>query len=360
MYEWTQPYEDEYLKERIESVMEAQKCAVQNGKVLVSSYEQLWLPILHELPDIEYIGRERYRAPYGTFQPISSPLFYGALWFTPASGIELPPVLKDVKEWSPASAVIDLDGRMAKIQAGEIEITFANVSVSLSAHELLQEINRELVRTAAGVYVWRLEPVENSSMSVRHLYPDGVVPALSNAHTRADVTGYALLPDRPYQHTLVYVGLAAHKTSIESLWASLTRGRGACSLRGTSVIADGEVRMITQPLLEFGVLHAGLICRKALPGQWEASDDSAYALVFAESSDAETELQAVTLKRLQEALAFPIAGHWGKSIWEHGLEVGFIQRLETGGDCRGGVRIDLTKPWQELVQNMLERNILTI
>ena len=54
MYAWTEPYEDAYLKERIEVLNAAQKQAMEHGKVLVSSYEQLWLPVLHELPDLEY------------------------------------------------------------------------------------------------------------------------------------------------------------------------------------------------------------------------------------------------------------------------------------------------------------------
>ena len=53
MYEWTEPYEDEYIKERIEEFGQAQKIAIQNGKVLVSSYEQFWLPALNDLPDVE-------------------------------------------------------------------------------------------------------------------------------------------------------------------------------------------------------------------------------------------------------------------------------------------------------------------
>src|SRR5581483_10941117 len=228
---------------------------------------------------------------------------------------------------------------------------------SLNAHELLREINRELVGADAGVYVWRIEPLDEAS-PVRHLYSDGRIPALSNAHTRADVTGFALLAGRPYQRTLVYVGIAAHKTSVESLWASLIRGRGGCSLRGASVLADGEVKMVTQPLAEFNVLHAGIICRKALPGKWEAKDDAVYALVFEQGNDVESELQLLALKRLQEALAFPIPDTWAKTLWEHALEAEYIQRLETGGDCRGGARIDLTKPWQELVQNLLEQEAL--
>jgi hypothetical protein len=198
------------------------------------------------------------------------------------------------------------------------------------------------------------------STCIPHLFPDGRIPVISNAHTRADVTGYAVLQDRPYQHTLAYVGMAAHKTSIESLWASLIRGKGSCSLRGTALLTDGEVKMITQPLAEFNLIHAGVICCKALPGKWEAKDDSAYALVFEEGGDLETALQTLTLKRLQETLPFPLPDTWAKTLWEHALNAGFTQRLETGGDCRGGVKLDLTKPWQDLVQNLLEQEVLKI
>lgn len=359
MYHWTQPYEDDYIKERIEVLRQAQENAARNGKILVAPYEQFWLPVLSDLTDVEYLGRQMHRAPYGTFEPAADMPFHGALWFTPQPGADLPPSLKNIKEWMPAGAVVDRNARTAKIQVGEIEITFTSINVSLNAHELLREINRELVRVNAGVYVWRIEPLDEPS-PVRHLYPDGRIPVLSNAHTRADVTGYALLADRPYQRTLVYVGIAAHKTSVESLWASLIRGRGGCSLRGASVLADGEVKMVTQPLTEFNVLHAGIICRKALPGKWEAKDDAVYALVFEEGNDVESELQLLALKRLQEALAFPIPDAWAKTLWEHALDAEYIQRLETGGDCRGGVRIDLTKPWQELVQNLLEQEALKV
>ena len=118
--------------------------------------------------------------------------------------------------------------------------------------------------------------------------------------------------------------------------------------------------MLAQALPDYGVMHAGIICRKALPGQWEAKDDSVYALVFEQGMELEMELQKVALKRLQEALAFPIPEEWAKTIWEYGLDAGFIQRLETGGDCRSGVKLDLTKPWQELVQNLLEQEVLVI
>jgi hypothetical protein len=267
--------------------------------------------------------------------------------------------LKSIKEWMPATAVVDMNARMVKIQVEEIEITFTSINLSLNAHQLLGEINQELVRANAAVYVWRIEPVVETS-KVSHLFPNGHIPVLSNAHTRADVTGYAVWQERPYQHTLAYVGLAAHKTSVESLWASLIRGRGSCSLRGTSILSDGEVKMVTQPISEFNVLHAGIVCRKALPGKWEAKDDAVYALIFGPNEDVEAALQTMAIKRLQEALPFPVPDGWAKVIWEYGLDAEFIQRLETGGDCRAGVRMDLTKPWQELVQNLLEQEVLKV
>jgi len=358
MYAWTEVYEDEYIKERIEELNQAQQTARQHGKMLVSSYEQFWLPNLNDLPDVEYVRSQLHRAPYGTFEPARDAPFHGALWFMPVAGAELPAALKKDQDWLAASASVDMNARTVKIQINDIEITFTGLNVSQSAHELLRDVNQELVRARAGVYVYRLEPLVQDS-AVRHLYPTGRIPTLSNAHTRADVTGFAVLQDRPYQHTLAYVGIAAHKTSVESLWASLIRGRGSCSLRGASILADGEVKMVTQPLADFNVLHAGLICRKALPGKWEAKDDAAYALVF-EDGEVEAKLQALILKRLQETLAFPIPDTWAKMLWEYALEAEFLQRLETGGDCRGGVRIDLTKDWQALVQNLLEQEVLKV
>jgi len=120
------------------------------------------------------------------------------------------------------------------------------------------------------------------------------------------------------------------------------------------------VKMVTQPVTEFNVIHAGVICRKALPGKWEPKDDSAYALVFEQSGNVEAALQTLVLKRLQETLAFPIPDTWAKTLWEYALDAEYIQRLETGGDCRGGVKLDLAKPWQDLVQNLLEQETLTI
>ena len=358
MYAWTEPYEDEYIKERIEELRISQKEATENGKILVSSYEQFWLPALNDLPDVDYQGRDRYTAPYGKFESVPNIPFHGALWFTPFPGAELPISLKNIKEWMPGSAVVDMNARTVLIKVDEIEITFTSINVGLNAQELLRDINKELVRINAGVYVYRIEPVEEVS-PIHHLYSDGRIPALTNAHTRADVTGYAVLQDRPYQHTLVYVGIAAHKTSVESLWASLIRGKGSCSMRGTSVLADGEVKMLTHPLPEFNVLHAGIVCRKALPGKWEAKDDVAYALVFEREAVAE-KLKTLTIKRLQETLAFPIPDDWAQTLWDYALDAQYIQLLDTGGDCRGGVRIDLNKPWVDLVQGLLDQNILKI
>ena len=58
----------QYLKERIDLVMQAQMAATEKGKVLLSTFEQLWLPVLNDLPDIEYVGQECHHAPYGTIR----------------------------------------------------------------------------------------------------------------------------------------------------------------------------------------------------------------------------------------------------------------------------------------------------
>ena len=360
MYEWTEPYEDEYLRKQIEVAAKAQKELALEGKMLCSTYEQLWLPDINNLLDVSYLGQERYNAPYGSFVPAPGRPFYGAMVFTPKPGVELPPALSNEKEWLAAVAVLNLNERLLTIEAGDIAITFTGINANLNPHELLREINRELLRVDAGVYLWKVMPVLETSGAARHLYPDGNVPALSNVHTRADVTGFALLTNRPYLHTLIYTGLAAHKTSVESLWASLIRGKAGASLRGISLVADGDIKLVSTPLPDFGVLHAGLIARKALPGQWEAADDCAYALVFETGVPMEAELQRLTIKRLQETLAFPIPDEWARTIWDAALEAGYIERLETGGDCRGGVRLDLTKDWLAMVHGLLEQELVTI
>ena len=79
MYAWTEPYEDEYIKERIEELRTAQREATANKKILVSSYEQFWLPALNDLPDVDYQGRDWYTAPYGKFESVPNVPFHGAL-----------------------------------------------------------------------------------------------------------------------------------------------------------------------------------------------------------------------------------------------------------------------------------------
>lgn len=360
MYQWTDVYEDVYLKERIFEVMKVQQELAGKGQVLCSTYEHLWLPVVNNQPEITYAGQERYSAPYGSFAPLVSRLLHGALAFTPRTGAELPPELRQVIDWQPATARLDLGGRMVKIEFGDTEITFTGVNVNQKPHELLRDINRELLRTRCGAYVWKVEPILDAPDTVKHLYPDGNVPSISNAHTRADVTGFALLADRPYLHTLIYVGMAAHKTSVESLWASLIRGKAGASMRGISLVADGDIKLISTPMPEFGIIHAGILVRKALPGQWETTDDSAYALVFETGVNVEYELKRLSIKRLQETLAFPIPDEWANIIWDTALDAGAIQRLETGGDCRGGVRLDLTKDWRALVQGLLEQDLLKV
>ena len=192
------------------------------------------------------------------------------------------------REWKAGIGIVDLNARTVKIQSDEVEVTFTSINISQSAVELLGRLTVSwCVSSLVSICI---ASSRSGATPVQHLYPDGRIPILSNSHTRADVTGYAVLKDRPYQHTLVYVGIAAHKTSVESLWASLIRGKAAARcMAPPCLLMGGEDD--DPPLPEFNVLHAGIVCRKALPGKWEAKDDVAYALIF-ESEAAEEKLKS--------------------------------------------------------------------
>jgi hypothetical protein len=97
MYQWTEPYEDTYLQERIQQVMKIQQELAVKGQVLISTYEQLWLPVLGDLPDTTYHGQERYSAPYGDFGPFDGNSFHGARAFTPKPGMQLPEALTGIQ-----------------------------------------------------------------------------------------------------------------------------------------------------------------------------------------------------------------------------------------------------------------------
>ena len=57
--------------------------------------------------------------------------------------------------------------------------------------------------------------------------------------------------------------------------------------------------MLAQALPDYGVMHTGIICRKAVPGQWEAKDDSVYALVFEQGLDIDEGTLYPLLRRLE-------------------------------------------------------------
>jgi hypothetical protein len=239
----------------------------------------------------------------------------------------------------------------------ETEITFSNVKVGLAPYLLLKEINTGLKASRAGAWVWRLEADAETESATRgqHLYEGGAVPQISNAHVTVPVTGYAMSAEVSTRR-LVYIGLAGHKTAFESIWASLvSNGRSRPTLLGAFVEPDGPIKLLTQPMPEFGVTHATLTCHTAIPGKWQPGDTSAYALVFAgEADELGAALRRATFTRLQEVLAFPILDDWETVIWERALEAGYVERLTTGGDCLAGVQILLAKPWGELVNGLLE------
>jgi len=362
-------FENSSIREEVSAITDAQKRATEMGGYLVSEYANHFLP---KLETLEGVSRRGYRpngddgllygwdCSFGTLKPLpGSP--YGCAVLIPFRGAELPNALQEEKLWTVGEAVLDYSTRTVSVQAGDSLITFSSVNPAVASYTLLRDINEALVERNAGVLAWRLTG-KVGNPQIQHLYEDGRIPMARNEHAQATVTGFATTSDR-WNASLVYIGLVAHKTALESLYATLLQ-RKALSLDGTSVLPDGHFRMETVPLPDFGLYHAGLICDGALPGQWSSQDESAYALVFkhpeGDKVNIEARLERTVTARLKEVLPHPLKDEWAHDLFTQGLEKGLLERLRTGGDCLAGICIHLEKDWTGIMNCLLEQSILIV
>ena len=81
---------------------------------------------------------------------------------------------------------------------------------------LLKEINSELVRSNAGIIIWKITWDEHGADQQDRLFL-GEVPRLRNSQALVHLTGFAYDEDR----LLVYAGAVGYKTSLESIRATL-------------------------------------------------------------------------------------------------------------------------------------------
>lgn len=350
-------YEDKYLREKVNRIIAKQK----EGHIVIAAYKDgSGLPAREELGVT--LGRATYPYDYTVgnvgFLNYNSDL--GAYLFTAKPDAKLPPVLALYKPLALAEATLDIGQRIVKVQTGDTVANFTGVQPWKGLYEVLRELNEELARVNAGIVVWKITPKETGKAKGKIRMFSEAVPRLRNGQAMAHVTGFAYDAD----HTLAYIGLVGYKTSLESLRVTLMCGKPLQmtqdGVADISLIPTDKYEQAWQAMPEYTSHHVTFVSRMALPGKWEPEDQAAYVLIYRETPDAGAELVRLFVERLKEALEIPILDEWAASLWKHARNRKYVQDLVTGGDCISGAKIDLQADWQDLLQNLLTQETISL
>ena len=350
-------YEDKYLREKISRIIARQK----EGKVVIAAYKDG-----SGLPTREDLGQALARAAYPYDYAVGNSGFLnydselGAYLYIAEPGVKQPDVISHYQPLSLAEAELIVQERLVRIRAGDTVVTFTSVATWKGMYEILREINEELERVNAGIVVWKITPREGSGQEPAKQLFTGVVPRLRNGQAMGHVTGYAFDDD----HALAYIGLVGYKTSLESLRITLMTGKPLQMVHDgvgdhTLIPAD-KYGQAWQAMLEYTSHHAAFLSRLATPGKWEPEDLVAYLLVFRDASDPSAELIRLFIERLKEALEIPILDAWASVLWKHASNRKYVQKMNVGGDCVLGAKIDLQADWQELLSNLLADRVIAL
>ncbi|HAD06932.1 MAG TPA: hypothetical protein DCE76_07205, partial [Anaerolineaceae bacterium] len=284
----------------------------------------------------------------------------GAYLFTAKEGAKLPQILAKYRRLTLGEATLDAETRTIQVKTGETLVTFTGAHPWKGLYEILREMNEELLRTDAGIVVWKITKKENQSAVLHERLFPGAVPKLRNGQAMGYISGFAYDSD----HNLVYVGLTGYKTSLESLRVTLMANKPmSMSQEDTgdvSLLPVEKYEQAWQPMPEYTSHHATFVARNALPGKWEPEDLSTYLLVFKGSTSPAQELQRLFVERLKEALEIPILDDWGVELWKQARDQRFVLELTTGGDCVQGARIDLQADWKGLIAGLLKQETLKL
>ena len=350
-------YEDKYLREKVNRIIVKQR----DGKIIIAAYKDG-----SGLPAREDLGAEVGRAAYpydytvGSFGFLTYDSELSAYIFTAKPDAKLPPVLAKYKKLALAEAELDTTTRVIQVRVGDTLITFTGAQSWKGLHEILREVNEELLRTHTGIVVWKITKKENQNATMPNRLFPGAVPMLRNGQAMGYVSGYAYDIDR----NLIYVGLAGYKTSLESLRVTLMSNKPISMTQedsgDVSLLPVEKYEQTWQPMSEYTSHHAAFVARNALPGKWEPEDLSTYLLVFKGSTSPEQELQRLFVERLKEALEIPILDEWGAELWKQARDQRFVQDLTTGGDCVQGARIDLQADSKGLIAGLLQQETLKL
>ncbi|KPL75532.1 hypothetical protein ADN00_12890 [Ornatilinea apprima] len=350
-------YEDKYLRDKISRIIARQK----EGKVVIAAYKDG-----SGLPTREDLGQWLARAAYPYDYAVGSAGFLnydselGAYLYTAKPGVKQPEVISHYQPLSLAEAELIVQQRMARIHAGDTAVTFSGVHTWKGMYEILREINEELARVNAGIVVWKITPREGSGQEPAKRLFTGAVPRLRNGQAMGHVTGYAFDDD----HALAYMGLVGYKTSLESLRITLMTGKSLQMIQDGvgdhTLIPTDKYEQAWQAMPEYTSHHAAFVSRLATPGKWEPEDLVAYLLVFRDVSDPSAELIRLFTERLKEALEIPILDAWASVLWEQASDCKYVQKMNVGGDCTLGAKIDLQADWQELLSNLLAEKVIAL
>ncbi len=348
-------YEDLYLKNKMEKVIEIQK----SGKFVVGTSNTI--PGVPSQYDLGVLRRTDYPHDYAVGDPAVGYIDYdrmsGQYIFTPHPGQKLPKVLENYKVLQLAVAVIDVAARTASIQAGDLNITFPGVEVWQSRYDVLKEINAELARLGTGVVVWRTETIPDPDESRK---PFKGLTVAYNDQVRLAVTGYAY----SRLSSLVYLNVVGYKTGIESLRATLLQNK-LIRLAGPedsgTLTPYSKYEQVWQAMQEYTSHNSAFIAHKALPGKWMPEDTELFILVFSDTpGDPQVEIKRQFAARLNEALEIPIQPEWADALWKAGRTNNYIYGMKVGGDCVAGAEVNLSANWNELVQKMLAEETLIV
>ncbi len=348
-------YEDIYLKQKAQKIITQQRL----GKILISAGNGV------NLPSRESLGAEITRCGYahayqiGSFGYLDYDMDTQAYIFTPKPDAKLPKALENYKPLKLVEAMIDEAARLATVKVDEeTAITFPGVEVWKDLYEILKELNSEAEQINAGVVIWRVEMIPDPDRKKKP-YWNKRVPMVRNGEVGLPVTGYAYSDQ---SRLLAYLGVVGYKTSVESLRATLIQNKVLnLDTDGYHPMSPCEkYEQVLQALPEYTSTHSAFIAHQALPGKWSPEHNLLFLLVFRGSEDPDADLIEQFTVRLNEALEVPIIPEWGLPLFKAAKARNFIGRMETGGDCLGGVWVNLANDWNGLIGEMIKEGNLTV
>ena len=356
-FNWENPVEDKFFKENMRKLYRAIADVEGTGSVLCSLTEYYHMPNLSAIDGVTTSWSEA-SCLFGKFErEINAP---GRMFlFTPKEGAEIPVELqKNAEQWPIKEAVVHMDEGVIRIQDEDREIVLIDLDLGQSSWDLLRDINKEMIEQKAGVYVGDMKPLYDLTLRAKKMYPGENIPYLSNAHTRAPVTGYAIHYDQGVNY-LPYVGFVAHKTIAESLWASLVSNKGECRLKGGSVLPYGKIKVHMTPLKKYNRYHAAMITNSAQVGGWNPDDLFAYILSF-DQDNPKIDMKNKILQKFEEIFPFPILPEWIEPIWKYGVKLGHIKPIDRSGDCTGAIVIHVKENWIDVMAQLLEKGDIRV